>query len=210
MKRFVFAFIAAFIFIFLWGWFYNGILLKDVFAEAQSLFRPREEMMGLFHWIIIGQAGLALVFRHDLRQRFRRRRNRGGRSARNHVGDFGGQCALRDLRDATISGKASGADKHRRLHRNDRYRRNRWRNLQISGCANRLRRNPAAVALQRRVRRRIFAHVLTDSRCSRLPHAGGMGTARRDLAFMATARRDQFSGFLRSRDADLARNGRRP
>jgi hypothetical protein len=62
MKRFVFAFIAAFIFILLWGWFYNGILLKDVFAEAQSLFRPREEMMGLFHWIIIGQAGLALSF----------------------------------------------------------------------------------------------------------------------------------------------------
>jgi hypothetical protein len=38
------------------------VLLKDVFAEAQSLFRPREEIMGLFHWIIIGQAGLALAF----------------------------------------------------------------------------------------------------------------------------------------------------
>jgi len=24
---------------------YNGLLLKDVFAETQSLFRPREEMM---------------------------------------------------------------------------------------------------------------------------------------------------------------------
>jgi hypothetical protein len=44
------------------GWLYNGVLLKDVFAEAQSIFRPREEMMGLFHWIIIGQAGLALSF----------------------------------------------------------------------------------------------------------------------------------------------------
>jgi hypothetical protein len=62
MKRFVIAFIAAFIFIFLWGWFYNGVLLKDVFAEVQSLFRPREEIMSLFHWIIIGQAGLALSF----------------------------------------------------------------------------------------------------------------------------------------------------
>ena len=62
MKRFILAFIPAFIFIFLWGWFYNGVLLKDVFAEAQSLFRPREEMMGLFHWIIIGQAGLTLSF----------------------------------------------------------------------------------------------------------------------------------------------------
>jgi hypothetical protein len=62
MKRFVFAFFAAFIFIVLWGWFYNGVLLKDVFAEVQSLFRPRGEMIALFHWIIIGQAGLALSF----------------------------------------------------------------------------------------------------------------------------------------------------
>jgi hypothetical protein len=62
MKRFILAFVAAFIFIFFWGWLYNGILLKDVFAEAQSLFRPREEMMSLFHWIVIGQAGLALAF----------------------------------------------------------------------------------------------------------------------------------------------------
>ena len=61
-KKFFIAFIAAFIFIFLWGWLYNGVLLKDVFAEAQSLFRPRDEMMGLFHWIVIGQAGLALSF----------------------------------------------------------------------------------------------------------------------------------------------------
>lgn len=62
MKRFVVAFVAAFIFIFLWGWFFNGILLKDVSAEVQNLFRPREEIMSLFHWIIIGQAGLALAF----------------------------------------------------------------------------------------------------------------------------------------------------
>jgi len=61
-KEFFLAFIAAFIFIFLWGWFYNGVLLKDAFAEAQSLFRPREEIMSLFDWIIIGQAGLALSF----------------------------------------------------------------------------------------------------------------------------------------------------
>lgn len=58
MKRFI----IAFIFIVLWGWFYNGILLKDASAEVQSLFRPRQEIMSLFHWIIIGQAGLALSF----------------------------------------------------------------------------------------------------------------------------------------------------
>ena len=62
MKRFIVAFLAAFIFMIFWGWFYNGTLLKDAFAEAQSLFRPHEEIMALFHWIIIGQAGLALSF----------------------------------------------------------------------------------------------------------------------------------------------------
>jgi hypothetical protein len=62
MKRFIIAFFAAFIFMFFWGWFYNGVLLKDVSAEVQNLFRPREEIMGMLHWIIIGQAGLALSF----------------------------------------------------------------------------------------------------------------------------------------------------
>ena len=38
------------------------MVVKGVSAEVQYLFRPREEVMGLFHWIIIGQAGLALSF----------------------------------------------------------------------------------------------------------------------------------------------------
>jgi len=61
-KRFFIAFVVAFVFMFFWGWLYNGVLLKDVLAQAQSLFRPREEIMGLFHWIVIGDAGLALSF----------------------------------------------------------------------------------------------------------------------------------------------------
>jgi len=35
-----------------------------------------------------------------------------------------------------------------------------------------------------------------------------MGTARGDLALVAAARRDQFPGFVRSRYADVASNGR--
>jgi len=62
VKQFILAFFAAFIFIVLWGLFFNGMVLKRVSAEAQSLFRPREEIMSLFYWIIIGQAGLALAF----------------------------------------------------------------------------------------------------------------------------------------------------
>lgn len=61
-KKFFIAFVVAFVFMFFWGWLYNGVLLKDVLAQAQSLFRPREEIMGLFHWIVIGEAGLALSF----------------------------------------------------------------------------------------------------------------------------------------------------
>lgn len=38
------------------------MVVKGASAEVQNLFRPREEVMGLFYWIIIGQAGLALSF----------------------------------------------------------------------------------------------------------------------------------------------------
>ena len=62
MKRFILAFIAAYIFIFFWGWLLNGVLLKDVYAQTANLWRPQSEMMGLFHWIIIGQALVVLAF----------------------------------------------------------------------------------------------------------------------------------------------------
>jgi hypothetical protein len=62
MKRFIFAFIAAYIFMFIWGWLLNGVVLKDVYAQWQNLFRSRDEMMSLFHWILIGQALLILAF----------------------------------------------------------------------------------------------------------------------------------------------------
>jgi hypothetical protein len=62
MKRFILAFIAAYIFIFLWGWLLNGVVLKDVYAETPTLWRPQSEMMGLFHWIIIGQALVVFAF----------------------------------------------------------------------------------------------------------------------------------------------------
>jgi hypothetical protein len=62
MKRFILAFIAAYIFIFLWGWLVNGVFLKDVYAETPNLWRTQSEMAGLFHWIIIGQALVVLAF----------------------------------------------------------------------------------------------------------------------------------------------------
>jgi len=62
MKRFVLAFIGAYVFTFLWGWLLNGVVLNDVYAETATLWRPRSEMMSLFHWIVIGQALVILAF----------------------------------------------------------------------------------------------------------------------------------------------------
>jgi hypothetical protein len=62
MKRFILAFAAAYIFLFLWGWLLNGVFLKDVYAETPSLWRSQNEMMSLFHWIIIGQALVVFAF----------------------------------------------------------------------------------------------------------------------------------------------------
>jgi hypothetical protein len=62
MKRFILAFITAYIFLFLWGWLLNGVLLKDVYAQTPNLWRSQSEMMSLFHWIIIGQALVVVAF----------------------------------------------------------------------------------------------------------------------------------------------------
>jgi hypothetical protein len=62
MKRFIIAFIAAYIFLFAWGWLLNGVVLKDVYAETPNLWRSQSEMMSLFHWIIIGQALVVFAF----------------------------------------------------------------------------------------------------------------------------------------------------
>ncbi len=62
MKRFILAFIAAYIFIVLWGWLLNGVLLKDIYAQTPNLWRSQSEMMSLFHWIIIGQALIVFAF----------------------------------------------------------------------------------------------------------------------------------------------------
>src|SRR6478609_3992908 len=62
MKRFILAFVAAYIFIFLWGWLLNGVLLKDIYAQTPNLWRSQSEMISLFHWIIIGQALVVFAF----------------------------------------------------------------------------------------------------------------------------------------------------
>jgi hypothetical protein len=62
MKRFILAFVAAYVFMFLWGWLLNGVLLRDIYVQTPNLWRPQSEMMSLFHWIIIGQALVIFAF----------------------------------------------------------------------------------------------------------------------------------------------------
>src|SRR5207237_10120542 len=62
MKRFILAFIAAYIFIFFWGWLLNGVVLKDVYAQTPNLWRPQSEMLRVLHWILIGQALIVFAF----------------------------------------------------------------------------------------------------------------------------------------------------
>src|SRR5258707_1659960 len=62
MKRFLLAFIAAYVFVFVWGWLLNGVFLKDVYAQTPNLWRSQSEMMSLFHWMIIGQALVVFAF----------------------------------------------------------------------------------------------------------------------------------------------------
>jgi hypothetical protein len=62
MKRLILAFIAAYVFIFFWGWLLNGLLLKDIYAETPNLWRSQSEMIGLFYWIIVGQALIVFAF----------------------------------------------------------------------------------------------------------------------------------------------------
>jgi len=60
-KKFFFAFIAAFIFLFLWGWLFNGVFMKDIYAQTSSLWRPQNEMMTHTPWLIIGLAILTFA-----------------------------------------------------------------------------------------------------------------------------------------------------
>jgi len=61
-QKFFFAFIAAFVFMFLWGWLFNQVFMKDIYAQTASLWRPQAEMMSRFPWLVIGQLILVGAF----------------------------------------------------------------------------------------------------------------------------------------------------
>jgi hypothetical protein len=129
MKRFIIPFIAAYIFLFVWGWLFNGVVLKDVYAETPNLWRSQSEMMSLFHWIIIGQALVVFSFVMIYASGFAG----GGVIAGIRLGvllEITDRNAPRFLRSATDSRKVDPLRKCRRFNRNDHRRRNGWRDLQ--------------------------------------------------------------------------------
>lgn len=62
MKRFVIACGAVFIFIFVYEWLFHGVLLRELYAQMPTLWRAQAEMRGYFHWLVIGQLWLAVLF----------------------------------------------------------------------------------------------------------------------------------------------------
>jgi hypothetical protein len=57
------AFIAAFIFIFFFGWVFHTVLLKDAYAALPpGLQRPEAEFKSHFGWLVLGQLVFAFVF----------------------------------------------------------------------------------------------------------------------------------------------------
>lgn len=129
MKRFLFAFIAAYIFMFAWGYLLNGVVLKDVYAETPNVFRPQNEMMSLFYWILIGQGLVILAFVMIYAGGFAG----GGVMAGIRLGILLEIAAIGspngDLCRAAFSRKVACLRKHERPGRNGNHRRHRWRNL---------------------------------------------------------------------------------
>lgn len=60
MKRSVFAFIAAFIVIFVFEYLWHGMLMKSAYMETPSLWRPDMEIG--FPLLLLGQAVIAFFF----------------------------------------------------------------------------------------------------------------------------------------------------
>jgi hypothetical protein len=57
------AFIAAFIFLFLFGWVFHAVLLKDTYAALPpGLQRPDSDFKSHFGWLVLGQLVFAFVF----------------------------------------------------------------------------------------------------------------------------------------------------
>ena len=61
-KKFFFAFIAAFIFLFVFGFLWYGTLMHGAHREVPTLLRPEADFKSYFGWLALGQFVMAFFF----------------------------------------------------------------------------------------------------------------------------------------------------
>jgi hypothetical protein len=61
-KKILFAFIAAFIFLFVFGFLWYATLMHDVHREVPTLLRPEADLKSYFGWLALGQFVMAFFF----------------------------------------------------------------------------------------------------------------------------------------------------
>ena len=61
-KKFFFAFIAAFIFLFVFGFLWYATLMHDAHREVPTLLRPEADLKSHFGWLILGHLVMAFFF----------------------------------------------------------------------------------------------------------------------------------------------------
>jgi hypothetical protein len=61
-KKFFFAYIAAFIFLFLFGFLWYGTLMQGAHHEVPTLLRPETDFKSHFAWLVLGHLVMAFFF----------------------------------------------------------------------------------------------------------------------------------------------------
>jgi hypothetical protein len=61
-KKFFFAFIAAFIFLFVFGFLWYGTLMHGAHGEVPMLLRPEANLKSHFGWLVLGHLVMAFFF----------------------------------------------------------------------------------------------------------------------------------------------------
>jgi hypothetical protein len=61
-KKFFFAFIAAFVFLFVFGFLWYATLMHDAHREVPTLLRPEADLKSHFGWLALGHLVMAFFF----------------------------------------------------------------------------------------------------------------------------------------------------
>ncbi len=102
-KKFFFAFIAAFVFLFVFGFLWYATLMHDAHREVATLLRPEADLKSYFGWLALGQFVMAFFFTL-LCARYVPERTRRRRSDAGHSGGISVRRATFDLiRSPTIN-----------------------------------------------------------------------------------------------------------